>query len=236
MPQYSVNGLDSNMAPVHFELEADSLEIARERAETMCHIVNGVSEVRGVKGPSVLQEWRVRPGPYAGIGGGRSAMIDGRSTIGVRGDGGLQLRTNYNPPGSCLMAIGATIVTAIIVVAIAAQGTPCAGPGLLIWYVIFKYSRRKPFDLDLATAQKVVIDNPKRRIAVLAEVHGVPRWLGFRFSRNAEALGAAVEAFAEGDVAVESGLTKRTDRAVWILLFILIGLGVGLIVLAIVNQ
>lgn len=165
-------------------------------------------------------------------------MIDGRSVIRQGGDPPMLLTTHYNPPGSCLMAIGATLATAAVVIAVAAQGTPAAGPGVLIWYLVFKYARRQRLDLDLRDVQRIVIDRATRRIVVLATIREKPVWLGFRAPRDFESLAAALGAMepgADSALRMEEDRTKRTDIAVWIVLFVVLALIAGLIVLAAVS-
>lgn len=92
-------------------------------------------------------------------------------------DSGLEVTVQYDPPGSGWMAFGATMVTGIIVFAIAQATGSCAGPGWLLWFIGIALLRRRTVTLNVQDAEMAIIDPANRRLAFLTTFEGKQRWI-----------------------------------------------------------
>lgn len=110
------------------------------------------------------------------IQGQRAAPFVKRGTI-TAGDERLELSTRYDPPGSGWLALGAALITGILVTLVAQAIGSCAGPGWLLWFIGIALLRRRPVTLNLREAESAIVDPANRRLAFRLNFEGKPRWV-----------------------------------------------------------
>lgn len=105
---------------------------------------------------------KVRIGKFAPPGG-RSAGHRGKGQVHLSAGGGIELtgKVVYGHPHLC--ALGATLVTTVVI-RIVAQVTGFAiGPGLVIWWIIFDAIFQRPLDVQMDTQGGSAVYLPKKR-------------------------------------------------------------------------
>jgi hypothetical protein len=107
-------------------------------------------------------------------------------------EGKLEMLGKYDPPGSGWLAVGASIVTFIVVFAIAQFTGFMAGPGWLVWYYIIRATRREDVTMDLTNAEDVLLDDNKKRMAIRTEFNGRSKWMIFGVNQDYEGEAALV--------------------------------------------
>ncbi len=84
----------------------------------------------------------------------------------------------YHPGGTFWLALLLTIITAVVVMVVAQELGFAAGPGLLIWYFLIRWARRRRVRCEIDRWSRVLVDRKRDRLAL--ELCGRPRgWLAF---------------------------------------------------------
>lgn len=99
-------------------------------------------------------------------------------------EGYLDLIGNYDPPGTGWIAAGLSVVTFIIVFAVAQETGFAVGPGWLVWYFLIRAMRRESVTLDLGNADLVMLDDEKHRMAFQVRHNDRDRWMVFQVENN----------------------------------------------------
>ena len=149
-------------------------------------------------------------------------------------DGGLELTSRYDPPGSGWLAFGAAIVTGIIVVVAAQQLGFCAGPGWLLWFIGIAMLRRRTVTLNLPEADQAILDPANRRLAFHLNFQGKPRWVAVEVPQNFDEAAQAVAIQLPGRVVQENIDRALTSGSIALLvLAILFGVMILLSIVAV---
>lgn len=106
--------------------------------------------------------------------------------------GRLELTTQYDPPGSGWLALGAALVTGILVALVAQATGGCAGPGWLLWFIGIALLRRRKVTINLQEADATVIDPANRRLAFQLNFEGKRRWVAVELPQNFDEAAQAV--------------------------------------------
>ena len=115
-------------------------------------------------------------------------------------DSGFELVTKYDPPGSGWIAFGISIVTGIVVFAIAQATGTCVGPGWLLWFLAIALLRRRTVTLNLRGSETAIIDPANRRLAFLTSFEGKQRWIAMDVPQDFEGAAQTVAAQFQGRV------------------------------------
>lgn len=152
------------------------------------------------------QNWNVRLGSLwrtHKVQGRRTAPFVKAGTL-VASAGRLELTTKYDPPGSGWLAVGAALVTLIIVVLGAQALGICAGPGWLLWFIGIAMLRRRSVTLNLREADAAVIDPANRRLAFHLNYEGKPRWIALDVRENFEEAAQVVATEMQGRISQDT--------------------------------
>jgi hypothetical protein len=141
------------------------------------------------------------------VQGRRTAPFVKRGTLRA-GDGRLELTTQYDPPGSGWMALGAALITGILVTLVAQATGGCAGPGWLLWFIGIALLRRRTVTLSVQEADAAIIDPANRRLAFHIDFEGKPRWVAVDVPQNFDEAAQAVVTQMPGRV-----VQDKIDRA-----------------------
>lgn len=136
--------------------------------------------------------------------GTRKAGLFGKGSVRLAADSAMVMGKLKQTGKAALAALGVTLLTLFFVTVIAASGTPCCGPGWLIWFVIFDLimTRAGGYTTDPRLGS-AACDERSRRAAL-----GLPdgRWVSFRL------LDKSPEAWAEFLAVLEACYGPRLDR------------------------
>lgn len=152
------------------------------------------------------------------VNGKRAAPLVGTGVISRSEEGKFELSAKYDPPGSWWMAIGAGLVTAFFVTAMAQALGAFIGPGWGLWYVIIVLVRRRNISVQLAESESAVIDNASRRIGFFTEFEGRKHWAAFEAREDFDGLIEALKAI--DSFTVSEGKIGRRLKAFSIILLI----------------
>jgi hypothetical protein len=144
----------------------------------------------------------------------------------------LELSTQYDPPGSGWLALGAALITGILVTLIAQATGACAGPGWLLWFIVIALLRRRTVSINVHEADAAIIDPANRRLAFHADFEGKRRWVAVDVPQNFDEAAQAVTAQMPGRV-----VQDKIDRALTsgsIALIVLACLFIALILVSII--
>lgn len=111
--------------------------------------------------------WRVHLGNLWGgfrVGSNKAVLLVSPGDLKVSDAGTIDLSARYDPPGSGWRALVAALITLVVVVLLAQAMGSCAGPGWLLWYILFIFIRRHPVTLNLEQSESVVVDAVSRRL------------------------------------------------------------------------
>jgi hypothetical protein len=145
------------------------------------------------------------------------------ATFRVSDEEELEFSARYDPPGSGWYALLATIITGVVVWVIAQAVGFMAGPGILVWYLIFLYARRQDVRIALHEAEEVIIDPKNRRFAFRIPFKDKMRWLAFQTGDDFDEISQYIEARMPQQC-IEGEIVRPSMVPVIILLVFLLGL------------
>lgn len=176
--------------------------------------------------------WSLSAKKYKG-GSGKAIKIAGQPSISYSTSSGFILKGRYDPPGTGWWAILATVITGIVITALAQAFGFMAGPGYIIWYYIIRSKRRRDINEKLQNIKEVVFDNERKSLALFTQFQDKNVWLGFRVEKDYEKLVNAFSAVLKERC--RTGRLKHADALALTILLIIIGLAVIFMLIQLSN-
>ena len=179
-------------------------------------------------------KWRAYLGNLWGgfrVGPDKALPLVSPGELKISAGGTIQLSARYDPPGSGWRALVAALISLVLIVLVAQAVGGCAGPGWLLWYILFIYIRRRQVTIDLEKSESVVVDGASRRLGFLTEFLGEKRWVAFEIKENFDTAAQGVSTTITAPIS--DGKITRRLRAATIFVFVTLGLFAVLIFLSI---
>ncbi|MFH1614507.1 MAG: zinc ribbon domain-containing protein [Planctomycetota bacterium] len=176
--------------------------------------------------------WSLSAKKYKG-GSGKAIKIAGQPSISYSTSSGFILKGRYDPPCTGWWAILATIITGIVITALAQAFGFMAGPGYIIWYYIIRSKRRRDINEKLQNIKEVVFDNERKSLALFTQFQDKNVWLGFRVEKDYEKLVNAFSAVLKERC--RAGKLKHADALAITILLIIVGLAVIFMLIQLSN-
>ena len=176
---------------------------------------------------SIVKTFTVKPAPFKG-GKGTYIRLSSPSEVVFEYGKSPKLRTRYEGMGTGWLALIATILTGLTVHAMTAVYGFSVGPGIIIWYAIIRYFRRKNIEINFSDAQEIIIDEEKLGLAILCSIEGKVAWIGLKLRENYDSITRHLEKCE--DVSLRRARVFYAHKVAWIIFVILFWV-IGMIVL-----
>ncbi|MCY2987547.1 MAG: hypothetical protein NTY19_06745 [Planctomycetota bacterium] len=173
---------------------------------------------------AVAEKWEAYVGSFLGgfrVGKERAVQLVKPASVGLLRGGGLELSARYDPPGSGWLALVASIITVILVFALAQTLGFMGGPGWLLWYILIVAMRRREVTFNLLDAESVVVDEKNRRFAFRSKFDQVPCWFAIEIRTRFDELQSRVNTSFQGKV-TDGDVTRPSMTVVIVLLLFLV--------------
>ena len=165
------------------------------------------------------ETYAVRPG-YKKGGKGRFTRVASPCEFDFKPGESPYLDVHYCPPSNGWLALLATVITAVVVQAVAQVTGFMVGPGLIIWYWIINQVRRQKIVIDLSKAEQILADPERKEMGVFTNVAGKDTWIGVRCGEHFQPVFAHLQ--ASGSVALQSGKLITSQRGMLVVLICLL--------------
>lgn len=144
----------------------------------------------------------------------------------------MELRARYNPPGTVVLAVLATIACGFLAFAVAEALGFAVAPGIILWYAAIRFLRRHHCSFNLSSSKAIVVDAKNHRMAFFTRMRKTRKlgWVAFQIK----------DAFPEvAEIVSKLPTPKRSERHIGrtgIMTACLLGIVVALIVALIVRN
>jgi len=192
--------------------------------------------LKGVDGPQevlahvIAKKWEAHVGSFLGgfrVGEQKAIPLVKPASVGLFRSGELELSARYDPPGSGWLALVATIVSTVVVFALAQALGFMVGPGWLVWYILIVAMRRRDVVFNLIDTESVVVDAKNGRMAFRSKFDQVPCWVAIELRTGFDDLLERINTMFEGKVTNDD--VTRPSMAVVIVLVLIVVLVFSLI-------